>query len=160
LLLTDAVEVWLIGWAAGQSTSVHDHGGAAGALTVVEGALEEEEFDPELRLPRRGRHRAGTSAGFAPAHVHRIFNHSPTNATSLHAYSPPGQHMHGFVVAGLEEPEVDGYDRDIVVVCSERYTSSLAAASLQALGLHRATDLSGGFRAWAAAGLPTTGQQT
>lgn len=26
--------------------------------------------------------------------------------------------------------------------------------------LHRATDLSGGFRAWAAAGLPTTGQQT
>jgi rhodanese-related sulfurtransferase len=57
-------------------------------------------------------------------------------------------------------PEVDGYDRDVVVVCSEGYTSSLAAASLQALGLHRATDLSGGFRAWAAAGLPTTGQQT
>ena len=103
LLLTDAVEVWLIGWAAGQSTSVHEHGGAAGALTVVEGALEEEEFDPELRLLRRGRHRAGTSAGFAPAHVHRIFNHSPSNATSLHAYSPPGQQMHEYVVAGLEE---------------------------------------------------------
>jgi predicted metal-dependent enzyme (double-stranded beta helix superfamily) len=103
LLLTDAVEVWLIGWVAGQSTSVHDHGGAAGALTVVEGALDEEEFDPELRLLRRGLHRAGASAGFAPAHVHRIFNQSPANATSLHAYSPPGQQMREYVVAGLEE---------------------------------------------------------
>jgi rhodanese-related sulfurtransferase len=40
-------------------------------------------------------------------------------------------------------PEVDGYDREIVVVCSEGYTSSLAAASLQELGLRRATDLVG-----------------
>jgi rhodanese-related sulfurtransferase len=55
-------------------------------------------------------------------------------------------------------PEVDGYDREIVVVCSEGYTSSLAAASLKELGLHRATDLAGGFRAWAAAGLPPTGR--
>ena len=38
-------------------------------------------------------------------------------------------------------------DREIVVVCSKGYTSSLAAASLQELGLHRATDLAGGFRA-------------
>lgn len=50
---------------------------------------------------------------------------------------------------------VGGYDREIVVMCSEGYTSSLAAASLQELGLHRATDLEGGFRAWRAAGLPT-----
>jgi rhodanese-related sulfurtransferase len=52
-------------------------------------------------------------------------------------------------------PEVDGHDRPIVVMCSEGYTSSLAAASLQDLGLHRATDLEGGFHAWQAAGLPT-----
>jgi rhodanese-related sulfurtransferase len=52
-------------------------------------------------------------------------------------------------------PEVDGHDRQIVVMCSEGYTSSLAAASLQDLGLHRATDLEGGFNAWRAAGLPT-----
>ncbi|WP_275293072.1 rhodanese-like domain-containing protein [Amycolatopsis sp. La24] len=41
-----------------------------------------------------------------------------------------------------------------VVVCNEGYASSLAAADLQRLGLVRATDLVGGFRAWAAAGLP------
>lgn len=41
----------------------------------------------------------------------------------------------------------------VIVFCSEGYTSSLAAASLQALGLRNATDLAGGFRAWRAAGL-------
>jgi len=43
----------------------------------------------------------------------------------------------------------------IVVFCSEGYTSSLAAASLHELGLHRATDMVGGFVAWRAAGLST-----
>jgi rhodanese-related sulfurtransferase len=41
-----------------------------------------------------------------------------------------------------------------VVVCSEGYTSSLAAAALHDLGLWRATDLDGGFHAWKAEGLP------
>jgi rhodanese-related sulfurtransferase len=53
------------------------------------------------------------------------------------------------------EQAVD-HDVAVVVLCSEGYTSSLAAASLQDLGLHRATDLVGGFHAWHAAGLPTT----
>jgi len=52
-------------------------------------------------------------------------------------------------------PEATGYDVRVVVLCSEGYTSSLAAASLQDLGLHRATDIAGGFRAWKEAGLPT-----
>jgi rhodanese-related sulfurtransferase len=51
-------------------------------------------------------------------------------------------------------PEAEGYDVEVIVVCSEGYASSLAAASLQDLGLHRATDLDGGFQAWRAAGLP------
>jgi rhodanese-related sulfurtransferase len=52
-------------------------------------------------------------------------------------------------------PWVTGYDHRIIVVCQEGYTSSLAAAALHDLGLARATDLIGGFRAWSAAGLPT-----
>jgi rhodanese-related sulfurtransferase len=52
-------------------------------------------------------------------------------------------------------PEAVDHDVEVIVVCSEGYSSSLAAASLQDLGLHRATDLDGGFRAWRAAGLPT-----
>ena len=41
-------------------------------------------------------------------------------------------------------------DRRIVLVCTEGYSSSLAAHTLQQLGLTRATDLAGGFVAWAA----------
>ena len=47
------------------------------------------------------------------------------------------------------------YDLEVIITCQEGYTSSLAAASLQDLGLTRATDLNGGFAAWQAAGLPT-----
>jgi len=51
-------------------------------------------------------------------------------------------------------PEVTGHDQIVVVVCSEGYSSSLAAAALQDLGYRNATDLAGGFRAWKATGLP------
>jgi rhodanese-related sulfurtransferase len=54
-------------------------------------------------------------------------------------------------------PEVSGYDLQVIVFCNEGYTSSLAAAALQDIGLSRATDVIGGFRAWRAAGLPTVG---
>jgi rhodanese-related sulfurtransferase len=52
-------------------------------------------------------------------------------------------------------PEAVDHDVEIVVICSEGYSSSLAAASLQDLGLSRATDVVGGFCAWRDAGLPT-----
>jgi rhodanese-related sulfurtransferase len=53
-------------------------------------------------------------------------------------------------------PEATSHDLRVVVVCNEGYASSLAAVSLHQLGLHRATDLVGGFQAWKAAGLPVT----
>lgn len=40
-----------------------------------------------------------------------------------------------------------------IVFCSEGYTSSLAADSLNSIGV-AATDIEGGFQAWRAAGLP------
>ncbi|MDQ0940287.1 rhodanese-like domain-containing protein [Streptomyces sp. V1I1] len=51
-------------------------------------------------------------------------------------------------------PEAVSHDLRVVVICNEGYASSLAAVSLRQLGLHRATDLVGGFQAWKAAGLP------
>ncbi|GAA5073446.1 rhodanese-like domain-containing protein [Streptomyces similanensis] len=53
-------------------------------------------------------------------------------------------------------PQATGHDLRVVVICNEGYASSLAAASLHQLGLHRATDLIGGFQAWRTAGLPVT----
>ena len=52
-------------------------------------------------------------------------------------------------------PWVTGYDVRPVVFCEKGYTSSLAAAALQDLGLACATDVTGGYTAWQAAGLPT-----
>lgn len=49
------------------------------------------------------------------------------------------------------------YERRVIVLCQEGYTSSLAADSLQQLGIHRATDVIGGFAAWRAAGMPVAG---
>ena len=49
---------------------------------------------------------------------------------------------------------IASYDLQVIVFCSESYTSSLAAAALQELGIYRATDLAGGFKAWQASGLP------
>lgn len=52
------------------------------------------------------------------------------------------------------DPAAAQADLRVIVMCSQGYTSSLAAASLQDLGLRNATDLDGGFVAWASAGLP------
>jgi rhodanese-related sulfurtransferase len=51
-------------------------------------------------------------------------------------------------------PVATDYDIQVIVFCSEGYASSLAAISLQDLGLRRATDMIGGFQAWMAMGLP------
>ena len=45
-------------------------------------------------------------------------------------------------------PEATNHDVTWIVVCSEGYSSSLAAASLQDIGLRNATDLDGGYQAW------------
>ncbi len=60
-----------------------------------------------------------------------------------------------FDPAGDARLDVASYDLHVIVVCNEGYTSSLAAAALQDVGIWRATDLIGGYRAWRAAGLPT-----
>ncbi|WP_409238990.1 rhodanese-like domain-containing protein [Streptomyces sp. PA5.6] len=56
-------------------------------------------------------------------------------------------------------PEATSHDLRVVVVCNEGYASSLAAVSLRQLGLRHATDLTGGFQAWRAAGLPVVTAQ-
>lgn len=56
--------------------------------------------------------------------------------------------------SGFQDPAVAACSAEIIVMCQEGYSSSLAAAVLQELGVDRATDLAGGFLGWKAAGLP------
>lgn len=56
--------------------------------------------------------------------------------------------------SGHDDPSLSDSARQVVLLCAHGYSSSLAAATLRELGFTRATDVVGGFEAWAAAGLP------
>ena len=51
-------------------------------------------------------------------------------------------------------PSVGGYERHLVLVCNEGYSSSLAAVALHEIGFVNATDIIDGIRGWERAGLP------
>ena len=56
--------------------------------------------------------------------------------------------------SGWVDERFAGFQGPVIIMCQEGYSSSLAAGTLRRLGFDRATDLAGGFEAWAAAGLP------
>jgi rhodanese-related sulfurtransferase len=58
--------------------------------------------------------------------------------------------------SGYADTRLTDTERQVILICAHGYSSSLAAATLQDLGFSRATDVIGGFDAWAAAGLPVT----
>jgi predicted metal-dependent enzyme (double-stranded beta helix superfamily) len=88
LALTEHVEVWLLTWTPGQATRPHDHGGAAGSYTVLDGVLTETWRDGPGPTHRAVRPQ-GTGSAFGPDRVHVVANRGSRNATSVHAYSPP-----------------------------------------------------------------------
>lgn len=53
-------------------------------------------------------------------------------------------------------PEAPSLDRLVIVICHEGFCSSLAAARLQSIGFHAATDVIGGFKAWRQLGTNVT----
>jgi rhodanese-related sulfurtransferase len=59
--------------------------------------------------------------------------------------------------SGSHISEATDHDVRVIVICAEGFSSSLAAASLQDLGMVNTTDVIGGFEAWKAAGLPVRG---
>lgn len=85
----DDLDVWLISWAPGHPTELHDHGGSLGALTVLSGSLDEFRWDGQ-RLRRR-RLEAGDQAAFPLGWVHDVTatGDTPFETLSVHAYSPP-----------------------------------------------------------------------
>lgn len=88
LALTEEVEVWLLSWLPGQRTEPHDHGGAAGAFSVVLGSLSETFRYPGSDIQART-HDRGSSIGFGAGRAHQVWNTSREKAATVHAYSPP-----------------------------------------------------------------------
>jgi hypothetical protein len=88
----DDYDTWLIGWDSHQGVDLHDHGGSAGALYVVDGELLELSTRRDRDDGRPLQEQlltAGTARAFGPGHVHRVVNPSAAVATSIHVYSPP-----------------------------------------------------------------------
>jgi rhodanese-related sulfurtransferase len=56
--------------------------------------------------------------------------------------------------SGHQSAALAGHEEDLILICHEGYSSSLAAVRLHELGFTNTTDVIGGFVAWAAAGLP------
>jgi Cysteine dioxygenase type I len=94
----DELDIWLISWAPGHPTELHDHGGSLGALTVLSGSLNEFRWDG--RILRRRRLDAGDQAGFPLGWVHDVVwaprpvsgsagGGTSPRTLSVHAYSPP-----------------------------------------------------------------------
>ncbi len=91
LLSTDHYDAWLIWWPPGTGLDLHDHGGSAGAFTVVAGALHETVAAGAALTSHRLR--AGETSRFGIDHVHAVSNDGDRPATSVHVYSPPLQSM-------------------------------------------------------------------
>ena len=126
------VDVWLISWMPSQATSLHDHGGSAGAFTVVEGELTETvdatamgarhpERPPLRELTRSG----GEAVGFGPSYIHDVRNAGTVPAVSVHAYSPP---LTSMTYYDLD----DGALKPIVTVQTDDPERELTAADLRA----------------------------
>jgi len=87
-------DIWLIGWHAHQGVDLHDHGGSAGAFTVVEGQLLETAGDADGTGALHETHLSvGSARSFGPGHVHWVVNPTAEVATSVHVYSPPLETM-------------------------------------------------------------------
>lgn len=100
LALTREHEAWLLTWVPGQGTDWHDHGGSAGAFTVVRGALTEEhavlQTDETAVVVSTRELGTGSLRPFGTRHIHRVTNASLEPAVSIHVYAPALTRMNGY----------------------------------------------------------------
>lgn len=92
---TGEFEVWLLSWLPGQSTELHDHGGAEGAFTVVNGAVHERVLRGTSETARSVR--AGQSRVFGRNYVHQVRNDDVDPAVTIHVYRPSRLPMREFL---------------------------------------------------------------
>ena len=108
------VDVWLISWLPTQGTQLHDHGGSAGAFTVLSGRLTEAVHvgSRDRGRLREFRHETDGTVGFGPSSVHDVRNLDEAPAVSVHAYSRPLTSMTYYGLDGGRLIELDRVDTD------------------------------------------------
>jgi rhodanese-related sulfurtransferase len=131
-------------------------------VTAVEAPAGARSIDEILAAARSRLRRLAPAAAY---HAQRagavLVDTRPVAQRTAHGMVPGALVVERNVLEWRFDPRSDArldlagrYDLPVIVYCQEGYSSSLAAAALQDLGLFRATDMTGGFDAWLAAGLP------
>ena len=82
------LDAWLIAWPSGGAVDLHDHGGAAGVITVVAGELTEIRATPDAAALTRRTLRPGAVYDVDAEAVHDVFNARDQQALSVHVYAP------------------------------------------------------------------------
>lgn len=142
LLRAEELEVWVLGWEAGQQTIWHDHGGSSGCLRVVQGELVEEYRAPSGRLRRR-QLATGTASAFGPAHVHNVRREVCGPAISIHTYSPPLRTMTYYQptpmgLSAIETRLVDGPEDAFLTIPPPTSVDASETTIADLLGMTRA----------------------
>jgi predicted metal-dependent enzyme (double-stranded beta helix superfamily) len=119
------LDIWLISWLPTQGTQLHDHGGSAGAFTVLSGQLSEAVYrrNPANSSLTEYQRRAGAAVGFGRHYVHDVRNLGDEPAVSVHAYSPPLTRMNYYDVDG------DGALRRLTTIATDDPEPDLAPAA-------------------------------
>ncbi|MET0326646.1 MAG: cysteine dioxygenase family protein [Ilumatobacteraceae bacterium] len=125
LIATPAYEVWVLGWAPGQSVGLHDHGDANGAFVVVDGRLEESTLTSAGIVTESLD--AGGVGRIPIGSVHDVANRSHRLATSIHAYSRPLTAM-GFYGADGSLVRTEAVHEQSALVCSSEASRALHPA--------------------------------
>lgn len=87
VLVTDAYEAWVICWPDGESLEMDEHGGSAGAFSIVSGKLDEATIESGVKVVRT--FVPGDTTVFDSSRIHAVANCGDAVATSVHVYSPP-----------------------------------------------------------------------
>jgi predicted metal-dependent enzyme (double-stranded beta helix superfamily) len=91
LAVTDLFEAWAIGWPAGGTIELHDHGQSRGVVVVASGELVETTVRTSPKgVALIGNHRipAGGHRTFGPRYIHDLSNDGDGQAVSVHVYGP------------------------------------------------------------------------
>jgi len=104
-------DAWVITWAPGIGLARHDHGGARGAMAVVEGTLVERHG--RIWAPGTFRRRvldAGSVIAFGADHIHEVRNEGVSPAVSIHVYAPSLDSMHFYADDPRDDVTLDAGD--------------------------------------------------
>jgi hypothetical protein len=87
-LCAGELDAWLIWWSRGGEVDLHDHGGAGGAVYVLEGRLLETYGSRRGGRLQQRTLQADSSIAFGSDYVHDLINVRPEPAVSVHVYGP------------------------------------------------------------------------